>query len=193
MPYPFKTSANGTITLPKHLEDEEMVLYDHDNPTAGGEIKTMIRSAAWFRDKVKKAKMKSSERMDKFWRNDGVNLVNVLRDMHEMQADYPQGYRNLLYMTNFSRQEKDQANVVRKVLSYADVNNGRDEALVMDLICVEYTHKHVRFSWIAGGGVDGECVLESCKALMDDPPWQRSTRRFVQGLRTLRRQGELRV
>ena len=169
MPWPFKTSANGTISLPKRLEDEEMELFDRDNTTAEGEIPKMIQTAGWLRDKVKKAKTKSSERMDKFWRNDGVNLVHVLRDMHEKQEDYPQGYRNLLYMTNFSRQEKVQSNVVDLVLSFADVNNGRDEALVMDLICVEYTYKHVRFSWIAGNGVDGGCLLESCKALMDEP------------------------
>jgi len=158
MPSPFKTATNGTISLPKQSVDDEMILMDPRTP--GGR---MTQTAGWLRDKVKRAKTKSSERMDKFWRFDGVNLVRVLQDIHDKKEEYPESYRNLLYMTNFSRQEKDQVRVVDLVLSLG----GEHKELVEDLICVEFTYKHLRFSWCAGGGVDKDTLKASVEWLKD--------------------------
>jgi len=157
MPHPFRTSCNGTITLRKKDEDEEIQLRDPNNNNA-----LMYQTAGWLKEKAKKAVLQSKVRMDQFWREDGVNLVKVLRDMHDKQELYPQGYRNLLYMTNFSRGEKDQVKVAKMMLSL----DGENEVLTNGLICIEFTYQHVRLSWKAGPFVDAHCLFESAKSLM---------------------------
>ena len=116
MPHFFRTSCNGTITLRKKDEDEEIQLRDPNNNNA-----LMYQTAGWLKEKAKKAVLQtvlqSKVRMDQFWREDGVNLVKVLRAMHDKQELYPQGYRNLLYITNFSRGGKDQVKVAKMMLS----------------------------------------------------------------------------
>jgi len=157
MPHPFRTSCNGTITLRKKDEDEEIQLRDPNNNNA-----LMYQTAGWLKEKARKAVLQSKVRMDQFWREDGVNLVKVLRDMHDKQELYPQGYRNLLYMTNFSRGEKDQVKVAKMMLSL----DGENEVLTNGLICIEFTYQHVRLSWKAGPFIDADCLFESAKSLM---------------------------
>ena len=159
MPSPFRTLRNGTIMLYARDLNEELELRD---PKKNGA--RMTQTAGWLRDKTRKAVAQSKVRIDQFWREDGVNLVKVLRDIHENQEAYPQGYRNLLYMTNFSRGEKDQVKVVQMMLSL----DGENEVLTNGLICVEFTYKHVRFSWKAGAYVDADCLFESAKSLMTE-------------------------
>jgi len=116
MPHFFRTSCNGTLTLRKKDEDEEIQLRDPNNNNA-----LMYQTAGWLKEKAKKAVLQtvlqSKVRMDQFWREDGVNLVKVLHAMHDKQELYPQGYRNLLYITNFSRGGKDQVKVAKMMLS----------------------------------------------------------------------------
>ena len=46
---------------------------------------------------------------------DGV--THILMDMEE-QAEYPCGYRNALYMTNFSKSERGKQNFVSTILGF---------------------------------------------------------------------------
>ena len=141
MPFPFNTNEkNGTITLNKKNEDEEIPCRIPLEPG---------RSAGWIRSMAKEAVKASKVRMTQFWREDGVNVVKVLRDMHEKKDAYPEGYRNFLYMTNFSRSQKGQELVVRKLLAL------QEEDLVKGIICMEYTHKHIRYSWRVAKNADG--------------------------------------
>jgi len=94
------------------------------------------QTAGWLMDKTRKAVAQSKVRIDQFWREDGVNLVKVLRDIHKNQEAYLQGYRNLLVMTNFSRGEKDQVKVVKMMMSL----DGENEVLTNRLICIEFTY-----------------------------------------------------
>ena len=157
MPEPFRTTAAGTISLLKRDEGEVI----HCN--VPGELP--VRTAGWIKEQVKKCVKRP--RISQFWREDGVNLVKVLRDMEEKKDAYPQGYRNLLYMTNFSRTQQGQTQVVTKMLS-------GEHALAKGLVCVEYTHKHIRFSWKVVTNddkkpcVDGNCLLKAVKSLADD-------------------------
>jgi len=160
MPRPFRTTAVGTVSLLKKDEEETIPCSVPGAPS--------VRTAGWIRDEVKKAVKHTRVRMTQFWREDGVNLVKVLRDVEEKKGAYPQGYRNLLYITNFSRTQQGQAQVVTKVLSLDD------DALVQGLVCVEYTHEHIRFSWKVATidndkqAVDAKCLLEAAKSLADD-------------------------
>ena len=99
-----------------------------------------------------------------------VNLVKILHDMEERKDAYPQGYRNFLYITNFSRTQQGQAHVVTKVLSLGE------EKLAKGLVRVEYTHKHICFSWKVdtndngSQSVDADCMLDAAKSLAADYP-----------------------
>jgi hypothetical protein len=168
MPHPFHNATNGRITLYKKDTDELMTLLDPHNNN-----EPMEQSAGWLKNKALKSLEQDQGRMTQFWREDGNNLVGVLRDIHEKKQLYPQGYRNLLYMTNFSKLERDQVLVVQKVLSL----DGGQRELVDGLICMEFTYKHVRFSWRVSTRADGapfvdpQCMSDSAKSLMnsDDP------------------------
>ena len=130
----------------------------------------MTQTAGWLRDQVKKVVAKFKVRPSQFWSEDGNSLLRVLRDIHENKDDYPDGYRNLLYMTNFSRTENDQVLVVTKVLSLI----GENKELAEGLICMEYTHKHVRLAWRVDKStdgspfVDGDLMLGCAKSLREE-------------------------
>eukprot|EP00802_Teleaulax_amphioxeia_P001003 Tamp_01004.p1 GENE.Tamp_01004~~Tamp_01004.p1 ORF type:complete len:1284 (+),score=217.63 Tamp_01004:1257-5108(+) len=166
IPSPFRTSQKtGTVSLSKKDQDQQL---PYIKP--GGNPETPIHiTAGELKEQAVKAVKANAVHMSRFWYEDGVNLVHMLRDMHEKQEEYSQGYRNSLYMSNFTKTEKDQAHVVERVLAL----DGESEELVNDLICMEFTYKHVRFSWKAGAKVDGDCLFESAKSLMreyeDDP------------------------
>ena len=163
MPEPFRTSEKtGMISLLQKATEVPIDCCVLGAPT--------VRTAGWIRDQAREAAKGSRIRMTQFWREDGVNVVKVLHDMQKNQGAYPQGYRNFLYMTNHSRTQQGQELVVTKVLSLDEENQ------VKGLICMEYTHKHIRLSWTVAKNADGtqavdaDCLLTAAKSLMDEYP-----------------------
>lgn len=90
-----------------------------------------------------------------FWFADGSNVRHILEDMEVNRDAYPQGYRNVLITTNYTRQGNMLKNWVHTVLGFSgtEMREGMrcpNGDLTKDLICVEWFHKYVRFNWVFG-------------------------------------------
>ena len=151
VPQPFKRTAAGTITLPRLRADEAVHC---PNGT--------ICPAEHFRETAMEALGLTKVRADAFWYADGNNVTHILMDMEERKAEYPCGYRNALYMTNFSKSERGKQNFVSTILGF----QGDSKRLSKGLVTIEYDHRYTRLTWLAGE-VDEDVLAEAVQELLD--------------------------
>jgi len=150
VPPPFKRTAAGTITL-RQKDFEEMI----DCPN-GETIEAVI-----FKETAMEAVGLTKVRADAFWYADGNNVTHILRDMDERKADYPCGYRNVLYMTNFSKSERGKQNFVSTILGF----QGASKCLSEGLVTIEFDHRYTRLTWLEGQ-VDEALLAEAVNELL---------------------------
>lgn len=149
VPPPFRRTAAGTITL-KQKDFDEDIICPNGNYFMAGEI----------RQKAMEAVGLTRVRADAFWYADGNNITHLLRDMEQNQAAYPQGYRNVLYMTNFSKDERGKQNLVSTILGF----QGDSASLSRGLITIEFDHRYTRLTWLRGH-VDESLLSEAVEEL----------------------------
>lgn len=135
VPEPFKRGANGTITLKQKDYDEDLIC-------PNGEC----FPASLFRETAVEAVGLTKVKADAFWHADGNNVTHILQDMEHNQAAYPLGYRNVLYMTNFSRDQRGKQNFVSTILGFQDGS----ASLSRGLITIEFDHRYTRLTWLSG-------------------------------------------
>lgn len=108
-----------------------------------------------------------------FWFSDGNNVRHLLEDMEVHRASYPQGYRNVLVITNYTKQGNMLKNWVHTVLGFSgtEMRDGMrcpNGDLTKDLVCIEWFHKYVRFSWVERE-VDEDLFHEAVDWLKKEP------------------------
>lgn len=143
------------ISLPKKRLDDVVGHTEHGPITAEG-----------LRDTVKKAQ-ETNKNAGKtgFWYADGNNVHILLKDAETNRGAYPQGYRNMLMISNYTRQDVQKENWATTILNYTSATptdlTPDPRVLTEDLIILEWSHKYVRYSFVCGGGIDEESLRAS--------------------------------
>ena len=134
----------------------------------GGRSVTFARAKEAINNAHEASNVKTVE---KFWYEDGNNANLLLRDAEENRAAYPEGYRNMLMISNHTKTEVMKDNWNRTLLGLIHSEQGDrsydPRQLVSDLVIVVWDHKYVRASWVRGRGIDEDCLREAADWLTD--------------------------
>ena len=125
-----------------------------------------VTAKAFAKTVARSAKVTFTNKTTKFWNSDGNNAYALLKHAATNKEDYPEGYRNMLMISNYTREAKQKENWVTTLLGIAQAahQEGMDydpRELAMDLITIEWDHRYVRASWGIGFGVDEYCMREA--------------------------------
>lgn len=125
-----------------------------------------VTAEAFAKTVARSAKATFTNKTNKFWNSDGNNAYALLKHAATNKEAYPEGYRNMLMISNYTREAKQKENWVTTLLGIAQAaqQEGMDydpRDLAMDLITVEWDHRYVRASWGIGFGVDECCLREA--------------------------------
>jgi hypothetical protein len=143
------------ISLPKKKQGD-VVGNTENGPITAGDLRDTVKKG----QDVAKTAGKTG-----FWYADGNNVHVLLKDAENNRAAYPEGYRNMLMISNNTRLDAQKENWVATILNLTSAipTDGTPDPrqLTQDLILLEWSHKYVRFSWACGGGVDEECLRQA--------------------------------